>query len=315
MNLILRNAADKKNTETGATLLFIIVLITVLALLGVGIFSFITTSQLNQVEAQKSARAYYLSESCLRIAASEYKHAKQTNALTAAVALVNLHGNAITMPDSQGSCTVNIYPYWFYVPAAMSVASGSQQLTLYLPGAVPTTEDNGSTLISLSFPSGVTGKLKLKNSSSTPYEFNSATLDSSLTSGLGTKAVFTLASALTSAVSFSAGDEFYLGATYTMQATTPTAGGSLTLTLNSSDTSALTGYIFPPVNGTIFFDITGVPLLKYDKRTINDTTPKTVTLSNLQVVSGSIPTTINGSSVNIYMGKSIGIKSVATYGN
>ena len=303
-----------KNRESGATLLFVIILITVLALLGVGLYTLVMTSQLNQAEAQKSAKAYYLSESCLRIAASEYKYARSVSALDAAAALTNLNSSTVTLPGSQGSCAITLYPYWFYAPAAMTVASGSQQITLYLPGAVPAIEDNGSTFISLSFPSGVTAKLKKKGSSTEVYEFTSATFSSFVT-GTGTSATFTLKSVLTSNLNIAAGDEFYLGAAYTMQATTPTAGGSLTLTLNAGDTTAMTGQIFPPVNGTIFIDITGVPLIKYDKRTLNNTTPKTVTLSNIQAVSGTIPTTINGASVDIYMGKSLGISSVATYGN
>lgn len=302
------------NHESGATLLFVIILITVLALLGVGLYTLVMTSQLNQAEAQKSAKAYYLSESCLRIAATEYKYAKKTSAIEAAVALTNLNGSTLTLPGNQGSCAITLYPYWFYAPAAMTVASGAQQLTLYLPGAVPVTEDNGSTMISLAFPTGVTAKLKKKGSGTEVYEFTGATFGAFVT-GTGTSTTFTLKSALASNLIISAGDEFYLGAIYTMQATTPTAGGNLTLTLNAGDTTAMTGQILPPVNGTVFFDITGVPLIKYDKRTINNTTPKTVTLSNIQAVSGTIPTTLNNASVDIYMGKSLGISSIATYGN
>ena len=312
------NLKDVKSGQSGATLLFIIILMTVLALLGVGLYSLIMTARLNQVEAQKSAKAYYLSESCLRIAASEYKYARKTSTLEAAASLTNLNNSTLTISSSEGSCSVTVYPYWFYEPTTTTVAPATPQyLTLNLPGAVPTVDDNGSTLISFSFPSGVTAKLKKKGSSSEVYEFTSATCGS-FTAGIGTSTTFTLKSTLASAITITQGDEFYLGAAYTMPAasTTLTAGSSLTLTLNGSDTSALTGQLFPPVNGTIFFDVTGVPLIKYDTRTINSTTPKTVTLTNIQAIgSTTLPVTVSLSSVDIYMGKSLGFKSVSSYGN
>jgi Tfp pilus assembly protein PilX len=304
-----------KSCESGSTLLFIIILITVLALIGVGLYTLVMTAQLNQAEAQKSAKAYYLSESCLRIAASEYKHARQTSELEAATAIANLTGSTLTL-SSQGSCSITLYPYWFYAPTTMTLPTGSQQLTLYLPGNVPTIEDNGSSTISLIFPSGVEGKLKKRGSSTEVYEFTSATFESFL-SGTGTRAVFTLKTPLAS-VLINAGDEFYLGATYNTpsSSTTLSSGGNLTLILNVNDTVGLTGQMIPPVNGSIFLDVPKLPFIKYEKRIISNTIPKTVTLTNIQRIgSTELPVTISGNSIDIYIGKSMGMKSIASYGN
>jgi len=315
VNALKRYLFHKKNVQSGATLLFIIVLIVVLSFIALGLFSLISTSQLNQVEAQKSAKAYYISESCLRVVASEYRAATDKNAR-----LITLNGRTLTMPSNQGSCALTIFPYWFYAPSTVTISSGATTISsaLFFPGTVPMIDDGGTNAISLTFPATtVTAKLKKRNSSTEVYEFTGATIQA--LTGNGTGVNFTLKTALTSAVTITAGDEFYLGATYTMPSasTTLTAGGNLVIKLNADDSTAATGRIFPPTNGSIFFDTTGVPQIRYDSRTVNTSvSPRTVTLTNIQAIgSTALPVTITGSTMDIYMGKSMGIRSQSTYGN
>jgi len=68
-----RKLFSATTSESGITLIFIIIGMVIVATLGVGLYALNMTSAINQAEAQKAAKAYYISESCVRIAASEYK--------------------------------------------------------------------------------------------------------------------------------------------------------------------------------------------------------------------------------------------------
>lgn len=316
MNKLKYALINCQRSESGATLLFTIVLITVLSLIGVGMFSLIWTSQYNQVEAQKAARAYYISESCLRIAASEYKAAASTEKN---LTLINLHNNTFTMPENQGSCTVRIYPYWFYAPSTTTYAIGTTAITLYLPGERPTIDENETATISLTLPTDVSAKLKKKGSSTEVYTFSRASFGADFVSGSGWPVTFTLKTALTAAVTVTAGDEFYLGSAYTLPAipVTLSAGGNLVINIDAKDTTAdLTAKMFPPARGSIFLDISGVPQLSYEARIINTSTnPHTVTLTNIQAIgTTTLPLTISAHP-SIYIGRSLGFKSEAKYGD
>ncbi len=292
-------------SESGATLIMIIVAMVVIAVIGAGLYTLSMTSALNQAEAQKAAKAYYISESCIRIAASEYKAAANKNSK-----LVELNGKSFTMPNNQGSCTVEIYPYWFYATTAYAV--GATSIKIYIPGAVPRiSSDETSTdyTTAVTFPPN--GYLRIKD---TVLQYDSCTnCAPDYTVGPnGTEITFNdLSPALPKATI--AGDEFYFGYAYTLPATPVTiiAGGSLILNIDSDD---LTGKIFPPEKGSIFFDQGGIIQLSYDKRNI-DETAHTVTLTNIRALrTTTLPITIS-SNPTIYMGKSLGFRSVANYGN
>jgi hypothetical protein len=66
---------SEKRNETGSTLLVIIIAMLVIAVLSAAIYSLTYTAALNQVAAQRAARAFYLAESGIRIAQSEYRAA------------------------------------------------------------------------------------------------------------------------------------------------------------------------------------------------------------------------------------------------
>ncbi len=293
----------------------IIVAMVVIAALGVGLYTLSMTSALTQVEAQKAAKAYYISESCVRIAASEYKAAANKNSK-----LVELNGKTFTMPNNQGSCTVEIYPYWFY--ATSVYAAGTNSMTIYIPGTVPRiSSDEASTDYTTSVTFPTSGYLRIKDQGRTPTWTGSAVLQYSGCSNCappyfvgadGTAVTFTLTTPLTNATII--GEEFYLGYAYTLPATPVTikAGDSFVLNIDTND---LTGKIFPPEKGSIFFEQSGIIQLRYDKRNI-DTDAHTVTLTNIQALgtTTTLPVTIT-SNPTIYMGKSLGFKSDATYGN
>ena len=302
------------SSESGATLIMIIIAMIVIAVLGVGLYTLSMTSALTQVEAQKAAKAYYISESCVRIAASEYKAAANKNSK-----LVELNGKTFTMPNNQGSCTVEIFPYWFYTTAAY--AAGTNSMTIYIPGTVPRiSSDETSTdyTTSVTFPSS--GYLRIKDQGRTPAWTGSTELQYTSCSNCappysvgasGTAVTFTLSAPLTNATII--GEEFYLGYAYTLPAIPVTINAGDNLVLNI-DTNDLTGKIFPPEKGSIFFDQSGIIQLRYDKRNI-DTDAHTVTITNIQPLgSTTLPVTIT-SNPRIYMGKSLGFRSDATYGN
>lgn len=310
----LRKYCQDITSESGATLIMIIIGMLVIAVLGVGVYTLTMTTAFNQVEAQKAAKAYYISESCVRIAASEYKAAANKNSK-----LVELNGKTFSMPNNQGSCTVEIYPYWFYATAVYDV--GATSITIYMPGTVPrisSDETSDDYTTSVTFPAS--GYLRIKDRTPDTWTgprvlqyTNCSNCAPPYTVGAnGTAVTFTsLSPALPTATQ--SGDEFYLGYLYTLPSPSVTLDTGSSLTLNISADN-LTGYIFPPEKGSIFFEQSGIMQLSYDKRNI-DTDAHTVTLTNIQALgtTTTLPFTIT-SNPRIYMGKSLGIRSAATYG-
>ena len=100
----------------GSALIGIIIAILVFAALGAAIVPMISSSQLHRIAAGRSAQAYYLAESGMRYAASQYLHA--TGEAAKYTALNNLHGFPHQLQDNQGTFTVSINPYYFSVVGA-----------------------------------------------------------------------------------------------------------------------------------------------------------------------------------------------------
>ena len=296
----------ERKSQIGATLLIIIISMVAVAVIGIAIYSMTFTATLNQVVAQRAAKAFYLAESCVRIAASEYKASADKNAT-----LVNLNNISFTMLNNQGSCSVKIYPYWFYARAAYAACVTS--ITLYLPGEVPRVDENDTTAITLP----PNANLKIKGATGAVAVYSSATVGSFNAASGGTSVTFTLSTPFLTAIV--AGDEFYLGYNYTSSATAPNAGGNLILNIPLTDTNDNTAKIFPSSKGSIFVESAGtISQYSYDDRTIITTTsPHTVTLTNIQAVSGAPAPTwpVTISNTPIYMGKSLGLGSTSTYGD
>ncbi|MGP8154895.1 MAG: hypothetical protein ACLQBQ_12305 [Smithella sp.] len=85
-------------SQTGVTLLIIIIAIVVMAILGAGLFALFSTSLFNQVEAQKTAKAYYLAESGIRVVAGEYYSSTNQNAT-----LISLQNKTFNFPHTGGN--------------------------------------------------------------------------------------------------------------------------------------------------------------------------------------------------------------------
>ena len=97
----------------GSALIGIIIAILVFAALGAAIVPMISSSQLHRTAAGRSSQAYYLAESGMRYAASQYLNATSENAKFSA--LNTLHGVSHQLQDEQGAFTVSINPYYFLV--------------------------------------------------------------------------------------------------------------------------------------------------------------------------------------------------------
>jgi type II secretory pathway pseudopilin PulG len=289
---------NKIQDKSGATLIVLIISMVVIAVIGMAIYSMTYTASLNQVVAQRAAKAFYVAESCVRVAASEYKASASKN-----VTLVSLHNQTFPMPDNQGSCTVLIYPYWFYATAIY--AANASPIILYLPGEVPRVDEDGTTAIA--FPAN--GNLKIKGASGAVAVFSSATIGAFNAAAGGTPVTFALSTPFSTAIAVN--DEFYIGYNYTGTAT-PNAGGNLVLNINNNDM----GRIFPPSKGSIFVENASViSQYSYDERIINSGV--SVTLTNMQQVTGApVPVwPITISNTPIYVGKSLGLRSTSTYGD
>ena len=284
----------------------IIIGMVVLATLGIAMYTLTYTANMNQIVAQRAARANYISESGIRIAASEYKAAADTAKNST---LVALHGKTFTLPNNGGSFTLSVYPYWLYVKVAIPIPSNT--ITLYLPGAMPRVNDTDT---AITFPT--TGYLKVKDTWPTtnprPTTWSGVTYVSysnvsvgTYDANVGTPVEFTLGSAFTDAIV--AGDEFYVGYLTTQDASQ--TGSNLTLYVPDINMANM----FPPQQGTIFVVKSNISYYKYDSRTISSTGP-TVILTNIQNLDGTsaTPNVLIGNAV--YVGKSVGFRSTSTYG-
>jgi hypothetical protein len=322
MNAVKIKHFTGRKKQSGATLVVIIITMLVVAVVGIALYSITDTSTMNQSVAQRAAKAFYLAESGIRIAASEYKAALGTSTTNADTKLANLNAKTFSMTNNQGQIKIELYPYWFYLPAASApiavTANTTTSIILYLPGAVPPTDDAGTTAIT--FPVG--GQLKYKNGTYTET-YNTAT-PGIYDSAKGTPVTFTFTSIHHNTYTISPGDEFYLGYGYNSTATPAAAGGSLTLADPNS-----TWQIFPPHNGRIFVDQpTNVCQYSYGLR--DTSVASTITLTNIQFIQcinlaqggtyiPPVPffpaSTDTPYQYYIYIGKSLGVRSTATYGN
>lgn len=322
MQSLMKNQVKNLSSERGAILIAIIISMVVLAIVGATVYTLSSTSALNQAEAQKAAKAYYLSESCVRIAASEYKAAAPANKNTTLINLQNAAGGrTFTMPDNQGSCTVKIYPYWLYATAADVTASNTKTLYLHIPGIV----QDGVT--KASFPNNGKGRIRIKDSNRSEWigaksvAYSSVQTVEAFAQGSGTRLTFTIAKAFPEASdTLLANDEFYLG--YDFSGAT-LAGGNLNLVMPVAEAAA--AVMFPPEKGMIFLeekDSCIRPDGKYDpiiySYELRDTTQAgTLQLTGLQYqgTCPTVPAPFTGAAKTIYIGKNIAFRSESQYGN
>ena len=316
-------------SETGVTLLLIIIAIVVVAILGVGLFALYSTSSFNQAEAQKTAKAYYLAESGIRIVASEFHSSTDQNKT-----LISLQGKQFNLPDNGGSFTLQIYPYWFYLDASsLPISAGATSINLFFPGKLPPVNSDSSTSITTIPGPGI---LKLKNYTRVGV-FNSAISVSGATfdTNKGTPVTFPIASnspCTTSCSGFpytiSTVSELYIGYVYSSTQAI-SQGGDLVFYDNIN-----TAGIYPPTNGSInIAQPDGIYQYTYESRipqTIDPSSPPaSFTLHNIQPAAGvspvpKFPIVIIYNSTypydvsqttQIYLGKTLGIQSTSEYVN
>jgi hypothetical protein len=302
---IIKNITGRRK-QKGVTLLIIIIGMLVVAVLGIALYALTYTATLNQVIAQRAARAFYLAESGIRIAASEYKAATAANKNAQMIAL---HQKIFTMPDTVSTIQIQVYPYWLYADAATAT-------TLYLPGGAPPIDDTSTTPII--FPA--TGLLKIEDVGRSPaWEgsnmavYSNATISPSFDPAKGTMVTFTFSTPFPSPII--AGDEFYIGYSYNSTDSEANPGGDLILNVDDDNKATM----FPPQKGTILVAYSAaISQYSYDSRIITTTsTPHTVRFTNIQAITGAPSpqwplTIINGR--EIYVGKSVGFRSASEYG-
>jgi type II secretory pathway pseudopilin PulG len=312
----INNFAGRKS-PVGATLVIIILSMLVLIVIGVAIYALTSTAMLNQVAAQRAARAFYLAESGIRIVASEYHAALNTSTTVADNTLANLHNKEFILPDNVSKFALEIYPYWFRATSTNTYAANATPVILYLPGDVPPIDDTGTTPIT--FPAnGLLRMNKLGSPSTVAVAGYSAVTDIggfNATSG-GTPVTFAFSTPFTIAIG--AGDEFYIGYIHFFDPPADaeaTQGGDLIMNVDDDNKAKL----FPPQKGTIFVvNATAIDQYSYDSRILTTTsTPHTVRLTNMQPIAGAPspqwPLTII-SGREIYVGKSVGFRSASEYG-
>jgi type II secretory pathway pseudopilin PulG len=318
-------------SQAGATLVVIIIAMVVVAILGAGMLALFYTSLFNQTEAQKTAKAYYLSESGIRIAAGEFHSATAANKNQT---LINLQGKTFNLPDNGGTVTLQIYPYWFYVLTAQNVNAPS--INLFMPGRLPLVNSDDSSNPSTNLPAP--GILKLQGQTKVGV-FASASVNTTYDTSHGTLVTFATSSYFPCSTSpcngfpyaISAGDNLYLGYVYdSVQNCHIGVGCVCDLVFDDPNDTA---WIYPPVNGSII--IRQRPgagdEYTYQSRTIDSTsTPHKFTLHNIQAVNGALPNIFiryddtNGNesiygnvnkTTQIYLGKTLGVRSQSEYVN
>jgi hypothetical protein len=336
MNKIQNKYFAERKYQSGATLVVIIITMLIVAIIGTALYSITSTSTINQAIAQKSAKAYYLAESGIRIALSEFRIIPQTDTVNRINKLISLQGQVFPLPNNQGQFSLNMSPDWIFAPSTQTGAT----ITLYFSGVVRSD-------LRSAFPTGLLptgGILKKKGNTTIALFNNTPTIPAigSFAAPNGSPITFTFAAAYP--YTFNVGDEGYIGYAYNPFPSSPqtvNAGGNLVL-INTGNTAA----IFPPANGTIYVEhIATYPappdgsglsytiMSQYSYTLRNPyvidpaSPPATVTLQNIQAVSNtpaSFPLVIRYNAANltdltqttrIYLGKTLTIQSTSTYGN
>ncbi len=118
----------------GSVLIGLIVTIVIFAALGAAMLPLTSTSTLNQVMANRSARAYFLAESGYRYAASRYMNAGDESAKDATLEEMNNQGIYTLSLNNDGLFHLNIFPYYFITT---SDPNGGTTLDTKVPGSFP----------------------------------------------------------------------------------------------------------------------------------------------------------------------------------
>jgi hypothetical protein len=332
-------AAFDVSSQSGVSLLIIIIAILVMGVLAAAMYAITSTSFFNQVSAQDAMKAYYITESGQRIVASEYKAGVAAG--TPNAKLADLNGRTFSTVGSS-TLTINIYPYWLY--GSVSGLTG-----LKLPGSLPLINKESPATEVITFPTR--GLLRIANNPEV-ITFTAATAGAMTSAGTpitfgGTNTCYTCEPPCTSPPtlcsaypSIAAETKWFVGFVQNDAATperilpaqTVSQGGSLIL-----NTAGNIAKFFPPEDGNFTLILqNGVAYnYHYDKREIGSST---TTLTNIQSACASAgcppdyPTmtafTVSSyvdtnfftllnpqQTTQIYVGKNLGIRSTGSTGN
>jgi len=203
----------------GSVLVGLILTMVIIAALGAAMVSLTSTSTFTNVWTVNSGRAYFLAESGLRYAASQYLQAPEDDTAVNDL-LENLHGQEYTLLNDAGKFGLEIYPYYFVTETD---PAGTNTLTTELVGDLPSD-------LSLS-----SGRLKIE---SDVFDYQSAAQN-------GSQVVFTMSGVMPYVPT---GTDVIPAAVSALQNQTVFKNGSLEL-------QAGTGGVFPLHNG--FFEVEG----------------------------------------------------------
>ncbi|MFC1859421.1 hypothetical protein ACFL9U_15535 [Thermodesulfobacteriota bacterium] len=141
VSLILHTAKPRKKSlrgispkNTGSVVIGLIIAIVIISALGAAMLPLTSTSVFQQVWANSTARSYFLAESGLRYAASEYLNAGDNTAKNQK--LLDLHEQTFTLKDDNGQFQLEIYPYFFKTPSD-SDQIDTDKLKTEIPGGFP----------------------------------------------------------------------------------------------------------------------------------------------------------------------------------
>ena len=123
----------RRNDETGAVLVALVIAITLMAVLGVSLHSMSTSDTHGHLAANLSTRAGYLAESGYRYAAGAYRNAGDIFAKMHR--LDTLHGTVRHLPGGQGRFSLSVHSYFFIT--SVSADAGDNHLSLQVPGVFP----------------------------------------------------------------------------------------------------------------------------------------------------------------------------------
>ena len=146
-------------SQQGSIVVALIIGIVVISALGAAMLPLTGTSIFQQLWTLNNSRSYFLAESGLRYAASQYLNAGDEDART--LMLDGLNDTEYALSDNAGKFDLQIYSYFFKTPAGTD-QSNTSSLETWVPGSFPPD-------LTLSF-----GRLKIGNNI---YDYDSADRD------------------------------------------------------------------------------------------------------------------------------------------
>jgi hypothetical protein len=336
------------SSQSGASLLLLIIALLIMGVLGAAMYAITSTSYFNQVSSQDTMKALYITESGQRIVASEYKAAAYLNSKLADLN-GGPNGRTFTMEGSS-TLTINIYPYWLY--ASAQIDSGLTGLKL--PGSLPLLDKASTAGQVITFPTS--GLLKIYGKSDIISFTTTGATAAGTTTNTGTPVTFATYTCYTCTTTCTTTTcAFYpipietnvfigfvqnesSGRLVDIANQTVSKGGNLIINTVGNIAS-----FFPPEDGNFSLDghivnsvVSGGLNYHYDERKINVPTGKT-TLTNVQSAclatvcppypdisdtmdsftvqydSGNLMNRLN--TTRIYVGKNMGIRSTGVSGN